>query len=411
MERIIIHSDMNSCYASVECSLNPDLRGKPVAVGGSEEHRHGIILAKSEEAKKCGVITGEPLWQARKKCPELIIIEPHFEEYIKYSRLAHDIYARYTDKIEPMGLDEVWCDITGSILAFGSKERICEEIRAAFKEELGVTVSIGISFNKIFAKLGSDLAGRDEVYEIGKDDFKEKIWHLPATAIMGIGRSTGETLRRYGIRTIGELAECDPKWLRTVFGVVGDDLWKYANGLDNSRVMPDGYKEPIKSVGHGVTCSEDLLTDDEVWKVFLSLSQSISKQLKKNGLESTGVQIAVRDNQLITKQFQRPTEFTTQSAMEIAETAMKLFKENYNWGNNVRALTVRAINLQKENTPFQLDFLSDFATHEKQKKIDDTVLALRERFGTDAIFNCCLMTENKIPAHNIKHTLPGKFFK
>lgn len=411
MDRIIIHSDMNSCYASVECSLNPELRGKPVAVGGSEEQRHGIILAKSEEAKKCGVITGEPLWQARKKCPELIIIEPHFEEYIKYSRLAHDIYARYTDKIEPMGLDEVWCDITGSILAFGSKERICEEMRTAFKEELGVTVSIGISFNKIFAKLGSDLAGRDEIYEIGKDDFREKIWHLPATSIMGVGRSTGETLRRYGIKTVGELAECDPKWLRTVFGVIGDDLWRYANGLDNSRVMPDGYKEPIKSVGHGVTCSEDLLTDNEVWKVFLSLSQNISKQLKKNGLEATGVQIAVRDNQLITKQFQRPTEFATQSAKELSETAMKLFKDNYSWGNNVRALTVRAINLQKENTPFQLDFLSDIANHEKQKKIDDTVLALRERFGSDAIFNCCLMTENKIPNHNIKHTLPGKFFK
>ena len=411
MDRIIIHSDMNSCYASVECSLNPELRGKPVAVGGSEEQRHGIILAKSEEAKKCGVITGEPLWQARKKCPELIIIEPHFEEYIKYSRLAHDIYARYTDKIEPMGLDEVWCDITGSILAFGSKERICEEMRTAFKEELGVTVSIGISFNKIFAKLGSDLAGRDEIYEIGKDDFREKIWHLPATSIMGVGRSTGETLRRYGIKTVGELAECDPKWLRTVFGVIGDDLWRYANGLDNSRVMPDGYKEPIKSVGHGVTCSEDLLTYNEVWKVFLSLSQNISKQLKKNGLEATGVQIAVRDNQLITKQFQRPTEFATQSAKELSETAMKLFKDNYSWGNNVRALTVRAINLQKENTPFQLDFLSDIANHEKQKKIDDTVLALRERFGSDAIFNCCLMTENKIPNHNIKHTLPGKFFK
>lgn len=411
MERIIIHSDMNSCYASVECSLNPSLRGKPVAVGGSVEHRHGIILAKSEEAKRCGVKTGEALWQAKQKCPDLIIIEPHFDEYIKYSKLAHDIYARYTDRIEPMGLDEVWCDITGSTVAFGSKEKICEEIRTAFKEELGVTVSIGISFNKIFAKLGSDLAGRDEVYEITKDDFREKIWHLSATAIMGVGRSTGETLRRYGIRTIGELAECEPQWLRAVFGVVGDDLWRYANGLDNSRVMPDGYKEPIKSVGHGVTCSEDLLTDDEVWKVFLSLSQSISRQLKKNRLEATGVQIAVRDNQLIAKQFQRPTEFATQSAKEIAETAMKLFKENYNWGNNVRALTVRAINLQKENTPFQMDFLSDFVTHEKQRKIDDTVLALRERYGTDAIFNCCLMTEDKIPDHNIKHTLPGKMYK
>ena len=411
MERIIIHSDMNSCYASVECSLNPELRGKPVAVGGSEAHRHGIILAKSEEAKKFGVKTGEALWQAKQKCPDLIIIEPHFEEYIKYSRLAHDIYARYTDRIEPMGLDEVWCDITGSLRAFGSKEQISEEIRKAFKEELGVTVSIGISFNKIFAKLGSDLAGKDEDYEISKADFKEKIWHLPATAIMGVGRSTGETLRRYGVKTIGELAVCDPKWLRKLLGVTGEELWKYANGLDDSRVMPDGYSQPVKSVGHGVTCSADLLNADEVWKVFLSLSQNVSRQLKKNSLEATGVQIGIRDNQLMTKQFQMPTEFATQSAAEIARAAMELFNKNYNWSYDVRAVTVRAINLQKEGTPYQLDFLSDFSSHERQKKIDDTVLAIRDRFGSDAIFNCCLMTENKIPDHNIKHTLPGKMYK
>ncbi|MBQ4267360.1 MAG: DNA polymerase IV, partial [Clostridia bacterium] len=374
MERIIIHSDMNSCYASVECSLNPSLRGKPVAVGGSEAHRHGIILAKSEEAKRFGVKTGEALWQAKQKCPDLIIIEPHFEEYIKYSRLAHDIYARYTDRIEPMGLDEVWCDITGSIKAFGSKEQISEEIRTAFKEELGVTVSIGISFNKIFAKLGSDLAGKDEVYEIGKDDFKDKIWHLPATAIMGVGRSTGETLRRYGVKTIGDLACCDPHWLKLLLGVMGEALWKYANGLDNSRVMPDGYRQPIKSVGHGVTCSADLVNADEVWKVFLSLSQDVSKQLKKNKLEATGVQIGIRDNQLVTRQLQCPTEFATQSATEIAKIAMRLFEDGYNWAYDVRAVTVRAINLQKEGTPYQLDFLSDSSGHERQKKIDDTVL-------------------------------------
>ena len=228
---------------------------------------------------------------------------------------------------------------------------------------------------------------------------------------MGVGRSTGDNLSRYGIKTIGDLARCDPKWLRTIFGVVGDDLWKYANGLDNSRVMPDGFRQPIKSVGHGVTCSEDLISDDEVWKVFLSLSQDVSKQLKKNKLEATGVQIGIRDNQLMTKQFQCPTEFATQSATEIAKVAVKLFESNYNWAYDVRAVTVRAINLQKEGTPYQLDFLTDTTQHERQRKIDDTVLAIRDRFGTDAIFNCCLMTEDKIPNHNIKHTLPGKFFK
>lgn len=411
MERVIIHSDMNSCYASVECSLNPSLKGKPVAVGGSEEHRHGIILAKSEEAKKFGVKTGEPLWQARQKCPELIIIEPHFEHYIKYSKLAHEIYARYTDKIEPMGLDEVWCDLTGSLKAFGSAENICNEIREAFKSELGVTVSIGISFNKIFAKLGSDLAGRDSVYKITKEDFKYKIWSLPARAIMGVGRSTGETLSRYGINTIGELAKCDVEWLRKIFGVIGYDLWKYANGYDDSRVMDDGYMQPIKSIGHGVTCTRDLVNCDEVWKVFLSLSQNVSRQLKENNLEATAVQIGIRDNQLMTKQFQKSTDFSTQSATEIARTAIELFNKNYTWNYDVRAVTVRAINLQNAGSPYQMDLLTDYSQHERQKKIDDTVLAIRNKFGNGAIFNCCLMTEDKIPNHNIQKTLPGKMYK
>ncbi len=411
MERIIIHSDMNSCYASVECSLNPELKGKPVAVGGSEENRHGIILAKSEEAKKYGVKTGETIWKAKQKCPDLIIIEPHFEQYIKYSKLAHQIYARYTDRIEPMGLDEVWCDLTGSIKAFGSVENICKEIREAFKNELGITVSIGVSFNKIFAKLGSDLAGKDSVCFITAEDFKEKIWHLPATAIMGVGRSTGETLRRYGINTIGELAACDSEWLKEVFGVTGYDLWKYANGFDNSQVMPDGYSYPIKSIGHGTTCSSDLVNRQEVWEVFLSLAQSVSKQLKENQLEATGVQIAVRDNRFVTKQFQKNTDFATQSATEIARTAIELFDKNYTWANDVRAVSIRAINLQQEGSCFQLDFLKDYAGHERQKKIDDAVLNIRNKFGNNAIFNCCLMTAEKIPTNNTEKILPRKMHK
>lgn len=402
---------MNSCYASVECSLNPSLKGKPVAVGGNEESRHGIILAKSEEAKKFGVKTGEPLWQARQKCPDLIIIEPHFDKYIKYSKLAHEIYARYTDKIEPMGLDEVWCDLTGSIKAFGSAEKICNEIKEAFKEELGVTVSIGISFNKIFAKLGSDIANRDDIYAITRENFKNTVWPLPAQAIMGVGRRTGETLRRYGINTVGELAQCDVKWLEKIFGVLGHDLWKYANGYDDSRVMSDGYVQPIKSIGHGVTCSTDLVNEDEVWKVFLSLSQSVSKQLKENQLEATAVQIGVRDNQFMTKQYQKPLELATQSATDIAKTAIELFIKNYSWTYDVRAVTVRAINLQAEGTPFQMDLHTDYKQHEKQKKIDDTVLEIRNRFGKDAIFNCCLMNEEKIPNHKIKKTLPGRMYR
>ncbi len=412
MERVIIHSDMNSCYASIECSLNPELKGKPVAVGGSVEERHGIILAKTAEAKAYGVVTGEPVWQAKQKCPDLIVVKPHFDRYLKYFRLAHEIYARYTDKIEPMGLDESWCDLTGSIMLFGSAERIVNEIRESFKNELGITVSVGISYNKIFAKLGSDLADNDGIYEITKDNYKEKVWILPAGAMMGVGRKTAKKLSSYGIKTIGDIALSSPLWLERIFGIQGNEIWAFANGFDTSRVMPDGYSAPIKSIGHGITCTADLVSADEVWKVFLSLSQNVSKRLREAGLSAGGVQISVKDNKLLSRQFQCEIPFLTQSATEIAQTAIDLFSKNYNWNYDVRAVSVRAINLKNETEPVQLSFYDDYRKHEKQKKIDDAVMDLRRRFGENAVFNCCLLTENKIPGHNKdKVPLPMRMYR
>ena len=412
MERIIIHSDMNSCYASIECSLNPELKGKPVAVGGSVEDRHGIILAKTAEAKKFGVTTGEPIWQAEKKCPGLIIVPPHFDIYAKYSSLARDIYRRYTDKIEPMGLDEAWCDITGSILLFGSVENITNGIREAFKNELGITVSIGVSYNKIFAKLGSDLAGIDEVVTITKENYKDIVWPLSVGSIMGVGRNTAKKLQSYGIRTVRDLANTDSHWLKLTFGVTGEDMWRYANGFDSSRVMPDGYAREVKSIGHGVTCREDLTNDEEVWLAFLQLSQDVSKRLKEERLAATSVQISVRDTFLMTRQFQCETGYPTQSAMDISKTALKLFKENYSWVSNVRALSIRAINLCDEDAPMQLDLSGEYKQHDRQKIIDDTTLALREKFGSDALFNCSVMMENKMPdMKGKKSPLPIKMYK
>lgn len=409
MERIIIHSDMNSCYASIECSLNPDLKGKPMAVGGNEASRHGIILAKNEEAKKFGVKTAEPLWQARQKCPELIIVEPHFDVYKEYSRRAHEIYARYTDIIEPMGLDEVWCDLTGSITLFGSAHNIIREIMESFKRELDITVSIGLSYNKIFAKLGSDLAGRDEFFEISKNDYKQKVWKLPVSALFGVGKKSADQLARYGITTIGELAKCSEEWLAALFGVCGREMWLSANGLNRDRVAPDNYKEESKSIGHGVTCKEDLENNEEIWKVFLALSQNVAKRLRFEKLNATGVQISVRDNRFITKQFQCRLENPSQSASEIAKAATELFKLNYSWERCVRALTVRAINLTEENNFQQMDFYTDYGKLQKQKSIDDTVMKLRQKFGEDVIFNCCLMDEEKMPVFSSDEKAPSPF--
>lgn len=400
---------MNSCYASIECSLNPQLKGKAMAVGGNEASRHGIILAKSEEAKKFGVKTGEPLWQARQKCPGLIIVEPHYDIYKQYSRKAHEIYARYTDRIEPMGLDEVWCDLTGSITLFGSVYNIIREIMESFKKELGITVSIGLSYNKIFAKLGSDLAGRDEFFEITKENYKQKVWHLPSGALFGVGRKTASRLESFGVTTVGELANCSEEWLCSVFGVYGKEMWLSANGLNKDRVALDSYTAKSKSIGHGITCKRDLDNNEEVWKVFLTLSQDVSKRLKKEGLYATGVQITVRDNLFTTKQFQCQLDRATQSAFTVAKAATKLFKEKYFWEHKVRAVTIRAINLSEELAFQQLDFYTDYDKIEKQNSIDDTIINLRNRFGEDIIFNCCLMNEDKIPVFKSDKKAPKPF--
>ncbi len=412
MERVILHSDLNACYASIECMLNPELRGKPVAVAGSLEDRHGIILAKSQEAKVCGVKTGEAIWEAKLKCHDLITVQPHYDDYIKYSNLVRDIYRRYTDLIEPFGLDEAWLDVTGSQRLFGSGEDIANDIRRTVRYELGLTVSVGVSFNKVFAKLGSDLKKPDAVTLITRDNFKGKIWHLPAYEMIGIGRATYKKLESFGVYTIGDLAKCKQEWVTRQFGKCGTELWLFANGLDSSRVKPDGYRTPIKSIGHGITCSADLVDATEVWRVFLSLSQDVNRRLKHYSLKASGIQITVKDCNLFSRQFQKKLPIPTQSATELARAAIDLFSANYGWNYDVRAVTVRAIDLIDADTPAQLDFFSDMKKHEKMQKIDDTVLELRRRFGKDAIFNACLMQEEKIPHGNPEESvMPMRMFR
>lgn len=412
MERVILHSDLNACYASIECMLNPELREKPVAVAGSIEDRHGIILAKSQEAKERGVKTGEAIWEAKQKCRDLITVTPHYDEYIRYSNLVRDIYRRYTDLIEPFGLDEAWLDVTGSQRLFGTGEQIANDIRKTVKYELGLTVSVGVSFNKVFAKLGSDLKKPDAVTVITRDDFKEKLWHLPANEMIGIGRATYKRLEGFGIHTIGELAACRKEWVTAQLGKCGTELWMFANGFDTSRVKPDGYRAPIKSIGHGITCSADLVDANEVWRVFLSLSQDVNRRLSHYNLKASGVQITVKDCNLFSRQFQKKLPIATQSATELARAAIELFTSNYRWNYDVRAVTVRAIDLIDADTPAQLDFFSDMKKHEKMQKIDDTVLELRRRFGKDAIFNACLMQEEKIPQGNpTESVMPMRMFR
>lgn len=407
-ERTILHSDMNCFYASVEMMLDPSLRGKAVAVCGSTENRHGIVLAKSELAKKAGVKTGMVNWEARQRCPDLIMVKPQYEQYLKYSELARNIYQRYTDQVEPYGMDECWLDVGGSRSVCGSGMEIAESIRQTVKEELGLTVSIGVSFNKMFAKLGSDMKKPDAITEIRKDEFKNKIWPLPASDLLFVGRATTAKLEQYGITTIGGIANADPQFLKRLLGVNGLGLWRSAAGMDDSPVMHKDFVSPIKSVGHGITCTADLENEDEVWKAMLELSQDIGHRLRIHKLKASGVQICIRSNDLGFRQYQAPLTLATQSPSVIAHKAIQIFRDNYRWIMPVRAVTVRAINLRPKNEPEQIDLFTDMRQLERLDRLDDCIEDIRRRFGKRAVFQACLLGDLKMPFDNRgKVVMPG----
>ena len=415
MERTILHCDMNNFYASVECMLNPSLRGHPVAVGGDVENRHGIILAKNYEAKKFGIQTGEALWQAKQKCPKLIIVPPHYEEYLKYSRLAHSIYADYTDLIEPYGMDEVWMDVTGSTKAFGSGEVIANTLRERIKYELGLTISVGVSFCKVFAKLGSDMKKPDAVTVIPKDSFRDIIWDLPASDLLGVGRSTEKFLSSYGIHTIGQLANAYPDLMQRKLGKNGMVLLAFANGEDRNKVAPQDYEPPMKSIGHGLTTMQDLENNAEVWNIMLALTQDIGHKLRVYNKNAAGVAIYIRyivDKQIAGKQWQCQLPVRTHSAAIIAKEAYRLFERSYGWEYPIRSVTVRAINLCSQDLPEQLQFFSDAATVERKEKLETVVEDIRRRFGKYAIQPACLCQDIKMPTdREIELRMPTGMFQ
>lgn len=402
MPRIILHSDMNNFYASVECMLNPALRGKPVAVCGSTEERHGIVLAKNYEAKAYGVQTGEVNWKAKQKCPDLIMVPPHYEHYIKYSKLAREIYARYTDLIEPFGMDECWIDVSGSAALFGDGVAIANAIRESIKFELGLTVSVGVSFNKIFAKLGSDLKKPDAVTCISKADFKEKIWHLPVSDLLGVGRASQAKLSRCGIKSIGDLANTDPAVLQAKMDSHGLTLWRYANGLDVSAVCAMDYKSPIKSIGHGITARRDLENERDVYCVLTELAFDIGHKLRENGLAASGVSVTVRDCDLFIKQWQCKLPLSTQSESYLAEQAFALFCRQYSRHKTIRSITLRAIDLVPADLPVQLDFLEDRSRLEKMEAVDKLIDSIRGRFGEASIVKANHLTLNVLSPERAK---------
>ena len=411
MTRNILHCDMNNFYASVECMLSPELKQYPVAVCGSVEERHGIVLAKNYKAKAFKVATGDAVWQAKQKCPDLVVVPPHYEEYLKYSKLAKAIYCDYTNQVEPYGMDKCWLDISGTKKLFGNPVDVANEIRERIKFELGLTISVGVSFNKIFAKLGSDYKKPDAVTVFEKETFREKIWGLPASDLLGVGRATTRVLNNYCIRTIGDLANSDYDFIKRILGKNGVSLWLYANGRDNSTVKDIKFVSPVKSIGHGITTVVDLSNEEEVWRVFLELTQGNGHKLRVHQKVAKAVAIYVRDNTLFSKQWQTQMQMVTQLPLVLAQYAFQLFKKRYDWRNPIRSVTIQAINLFPQDMPQQIDLFCDYERAEKQEKLDGCVEKLRKRFGKRCIRNAVLLQELGMPMGNVEITMPTGLVK
>ena len=397
MSRTILHSDANCFYASVEMLLDPSLRNVPLAVCGSTEERHGIVLAKNELAKKAGVKTGSANWEAREACPGLVTVPPHYDEYVKFSRLLKGIYRRYTADLEPFGMDECWLDVTEILHKYGSGFAVADEIRQTVKEELGLTVSVGVSFNKIFAKLGSDMKKPDAVTVLDETNWKEKVWPLPVSELLYVGNATTRKLISRGIYTIGDLAALPSDLVYRWLGKNGVMVWIFARGEDTSRVMPDGYDIPVKSVGHGITCTRDIRDPEEVWRVILELSQDIGHRLRGYELAARGVRLTVRGSTLAFEQYQAPMPLPSQSPMEIARAAQSLFERRFKWQDTVRALTVAAIDLTNADPPLQLDLFGRAEKSVKRQKLDDSIDLIRQRFGNNAVMNANLLRGLPMP--------------
>ena len=395
MERSILHIDCNKFYASVECLYRPEIRDKPVAVGGNPETRHGIILTKNELASKYGLTVGEPIWKAKQKCPDLVIVPPNYPLYLRFSQLTRKIYEDYSDFIEPFGLDECWLDVTGCTRP---AVEIAEEIRVRVKQELGITVSVGVSFNKVFAKLGSDYKKPDAITVIDRNNYKRIAWGLPCGDLLMVGRSAQKKLNAYGINTIGDLANTEPSVLKALLGKNGEMLYCFANGTENSPVKHKDEISNVKSVGNSTTAPRDLVNEEDVRTVFRVLCESVSSRLREKGLKGRVVTVFVRDKELssFTRQMKMPAN--TDISTEIFYYAMMLFRANYMWNKPIRSLGVSVSDFDTVFEQFDLD--GTVENREKQEKIEQTIDSLRRRFGSYCIGRACQLKDTDLSKFN-----------
>ena len=377
---------MNAFFASVELLDRPDLINVPMAVSGDPEGRHGIILAKNEIAKKYGVVTAETINQARKKCPDLVCVPPHHKKYSFISREINKIYSRYTDMVEPFSIDESWLDVTASRRLFGDGKTIADEIRHTVKKELGLTLSAGVSFNKIFAKMGSEYKKPDATTLITRDNYKDLLWPLPTVELFTCGKKASEKLALSGIRTIGDLACADKALIRALLGENGAKLHEYANGEDTAPVALSYERSKIKSLGHGITFSRDLENEDDIRTAVTALSDKVSARLRRHMMKAGGIKVEIKDPafHVISRQRQLPSPSDT--AGTIRNASLAIIKDEWKTGDPIRLITITAINLVDESMPVQLDiFSSADPDADKHAQLDRAIDSIRGKYGDSSI--------------------------
>ena len=403
-KRVILYSDLNNFFASVEIALNPALAGKPLIVCGDPKERHGIVLAKNEEAKKYGIKTAETVYSALRKCPDLQMVGSHFHEYKRYSKRVVGIYSRYTDVIEECSIDECALDMTGSTLLFGSGKEIAERIREEVKREIGVTVSIGVSFNKVFAKLASELKKPDAVTEIREDNYKQIVWPLPVGELLFVGKSTAETLHKLGIKTIGDLANADEAFVSHYLGKRGRQLRVYARGEDSEPVKAVKEKEDLKSIGNSTTLPKDITDREEIKRWFYALSESVVARLRAADVgRANTIHIVVRNERLEDSTCQTKVP-PTAICGDVAKTAYELYCRHFPIGTKVRMLgvTVSGFDYHVEQLSLDDALAPQGATYEKKERMENAVQMLRSKYGYASLQRGLVLEDEKLNGLDIR---------
>ena len=364
--RAILHCDLNNFFASVEMLSKPELRNVPMAVSGDPNKRHGIILAKNQIARKYGIYTPETVYSALKKCPNLVLVKPHYEEYVKYSKLVNEIYKKYTDRVEKFSIDESFLDVTESTAIFGTPYEIAYKIKEEIKSKYNLTISVGVSFNKTFAKLGSDLKKPDAITVISFANYKEKIYKLPVNMLLYVGKNTTAKLNKLGIKTIEDLALSNKYRIVKHFGKLGEQIYNHANGIDNDPVKFYYEKEERKSISKGITFESDINDIRVLEKEFIKLSSDVSFLLRKSNMRTSVVSIVYKDAMFVSSSRQRKISFTN-SFDEICKNVIELVRENYKNGVPIRYICVGLTGLKSNSEDEQLNI---FNIVEKDRNIE-----------------------------------------